>query len=281
MKNLQEIEQESSIKEGDTSTTITSGDIFILGEHVLLCGDSTESELVEKVLKGKQIQIILTDVPYWIDYVASKEWFNESTMNHEDIANDGFQTDEEYASFTEKWMRIVIPFLAPKNASYIFNSDKMIFALREGMKRAGWKFSQLIIWIKNSAIIWRLDYLPQHELIAYGWHGKHAFYSGKSKSVLAFAKTRKNTIHPTMKPIPLLRELILNSSTRSSFVYDPFGWSGSTLIACEQTGRKCVMVEQDTVYIERIIKRWEKLTGKIAIKFNKASDSESSATSLN
>lgn len=277
MKNSQEIEQESSTKEGDTSTTITSGDIFILGEHILLCGDSTKSELVEKVLKGRQIQIILTDVPYWIDYVASKAWFNESTINHEDIANDWFQTDEEYARFTEKWLKIVIPFLAPKNASYIFNSDKMIFALRDGMMRAGWKFSQLIIWIKNSAIIWRLDYLPQHELIAYGWYGKHAFYSGKSKSVLSFAKTRKNTIHPTMKPIPLLRELILNSSTRSGFVFDPFGGSWSTLIACEQTGRKCVMVEQSPVYVERIIKRWGKLTGKTAIKFNKASDSESSS----
>lgn len=158
-----------------------------------------------------------------MNYVASKEGFRESTSEHEDIANDGFQTDEEYTSFTKDWMVPIIPFLSPKNASYIFNSDKMIFALRDGMKRAGWKFSQLLIWIKNSAIVGRLDYLPQHELIAYGWYGKHAFYSGKSKSVLTFAKTRKNTIHPTMKPIPLLRELILNSTTRSGFVYDPFG----------------------------------------------------------
>ena len=85
--------------------------------------------------------------------MASKEGFNESTKIHEDIANDGFQTDEEYAIFTEKWLRVIVPFLSAKNASYIFNSDKMIFALRDGMKRAGWKFSQLIIWVKDSAII--------------------------------------------------------------------------------------------------------------------------------
>ena len=85
--------------------------------------------------------------------MASKEGFNESTKIHEDIANDGFQSDEEYAIFTEKWLQLIVPNLSPKNASYIFNSDKMIFALRDGMLRAGWKFSQLIIWVKDSSII--------------------------------------------------------------------------------------------------------------------------------
>lgn len=266
MKNSQETKQESLTNEGIISndSSIVSGSIFILGEHILLCWDCTESEPIEKILKGRKIELILTDVPYGIDYVASKVGFNESTLHHEDIANDGFQTDEAYASFTEKWMRLTIPFLREKNASYIFNSDKMIFALRDGMKRAGWKFSQLIIWVKDNAIIWRLDYLPQHELIAYGWHGKHAYYWGKSKSILAFAKVRKNIIHPTMKPIPLLRELILNSSKLWDTVYDPFGGSGSTLIASEQTGRRCIMVEQSSVYVARIIERWEKLTGKKA-----------------
>jgi DNA modification methylase len=275
MNNLQEQKQESLTNE----TSIVHGDRFLLGEHVLLCTDSRDSRSIERILKGKEIQLLLTDPPYWIDYVASKEGFNESTKVHEDIANDGFQTDEEYARFTEAWMRPIIPFLREKNASYIFNADKMIFALRDGMIRAGWKFSQLLIWIKNSAIIGRLDYLPQHELIAYGWHGKHAFYWWKSKSVLAFAKVRKNTIHPTMKPIPLLRELILNSTRIWDMVYDPFWGSWSTLIASEQTWRVCVMVEQNPVYISRIIKRWETLTGKTALKLDKVSDSESSSIS--
>ena len=271
MKNSQEIPQENSTNE----ISIASGDIFLLGEHILLCSDSTDAKNIAKLLQGREIQLLLTDPPYWVDYVASKEGFNESTKIHEDIANDGFQSDEEYAIFTEKWLQLIVPNLSPKNASYIFNSDKMIFALRDGMLRAGWKFSQLIVWVKDSSIIWRLDYLPRHELIAYGWHGKHAFYWGKSKSVLAFAKIRKNTIHPTMKPIPLLRELILNSSQVWDTVYDPFGGSGSTLIASEQTKRKCIIVEQSPVYIGRIIERWEKLTGKQAQKLSKAPDSES------
>lgn len=128
------------------------------------------------------------------------------------------------------------------------------------------KFTQLLVWIKDSAIIGRLDYLPQHELIAYGWYGKHAFYGGKAKSILPFARVRKNTIHPTMKPIPLLRELILNSSKRDDTVYDPFGGSGSTLMACEQTGRKCVTVEINPVYCRAIIERWQEYTGQTAEK---------------
>lgn len=275
MNSLQEQKQESLTNEA----SIALGDTFLLGNHILLCADSRDSQSIEWVLKGKEIGLLLTDPPYGIDYVASKEGFNESTKLHEDIANDGFQTDEEYARFTEAWIRPIIPFLREKNASYIFNADKMIFALRDGMMRAGWKFSQLIVWVKDSAIIWRLDYLPQHELIAYGWHGKHTFYWGKSKSILAFAKVRKNTIHPTMKPIPLLRELILNSSRIWDTVYDPFWGSWSTLIASEQTWRVCVMVEQNPIYISRIIKRWQELTGKTAMRLNKASDSESSSIS--
>ena len=139
-------------------------------------------------------------------------------------------------------------------------------ALREWMLQAWMRFTQLLVWIKDSAIIGRLDYLPQHELIAYGWYGKHAFYGWKAKSILPFARVRKNTIHPTMKPIPLLRELILNSSKRGDTVYDPFGGSWSTLIASEQTGRKCVTVEINPVYCRAIIKRWEDYTGKLAEK---------------
>ena len=260
---------------------IINGDIFLLGEHILFCWDSRDLSSLESLLKGKEIQLLLTDPPYGIDYVASKEAFNESTKEHEDIANDGFQSDEEYAKFTQAWLEPILPYLSPKNACYIFNSDKMIFALREGMKRAWWKFSQLLIWVKDSAIIWRLDYLPQHELIAYGWHGTHRFYGSKSKSILPFAKVRKNTIHPTMKPIPLLRELILNSTKRGEVIYDPFGWSGSTLIASEQTGRICVMVEQSPVYIERIIKRWETLTGKQAVKIDTSHPTSHHISSLN
>lgn len=128
------------------------------------------------------------------------------------------------------------------------------------------KFSQLLVWIKDSAIIGRLDYLPQHELIAYGWYGKHRFRGSKSKSVLVFPKTRKNSIHPTMKPLPLLREILLNSTETGGTVFDPFGGSGSTLMACEQTGRRCATVEHDPDYCAKAVRRWETATGKKAEK---------------
>lgn len=265
MKNSLEIKQEKSHRENNE---IVLWDAFLLGEHVLLCSDASSAELVSKILTDRHIEVIITDPPYGIDYVASKVWFNDCTEAHQDITNDWYQTDEKYIDFTESWLRPVIPYLSEKNASYIFNADKMIFALREWMKKVWWKFSQLLIWIKESAVIWRLDYLPQHELIAYGWYKRHAYYWVKSKSVLVFPKTRKNTIHPTMKPIPLLRELILNSSKQGDTVYDPFGWSGSTLIACEQTHRKCVTIELNPVYCSRIVKRWENLTWKQVQKFN-------------
>lgn len=247
--------------------SISHWDIFLLGDHVLHCSDSRNPEMFRRLLRDWQkIALLLTDPPYWIDYVESKKWFTGTTEKFEDIPQDGIQSDREYALFTRDWITPMLPYFAEKNASYIFNADKMIFALREWMLQAGMRFTQLLIWVKDSAIIGRLDYLPQHELIAYGWYGKHAFYGWKAKSILPFARVRKNTIHPTMKPIPLLRELILNSSKRGDTVYDPFGGSGSTLMACEQTSRKCVTVEINPVYCRAIIKRWEDYTGKIAEK---------------
>ncbi len=109
-----------------------------------------------------------------------------------------------------------------------------------------------------------MDYLPQHELILYGWSGTHDFKRGKDKSVVFAAKPSKSTLHPTMKPIPLLRKLILNSTDIGDWVYDPFGGSGSTLIACEHTKRRCVMVEMDPEYCATITARWGKLTGRHA-----------------
>lgn len=254
-------------KLSSSKSTVALGDIFLLWGHTLYCGDSSNPDIWKRLLSSwDKIQLLLTDPPYWIDYVESKKGFTGSTEQHEDILHDGIQTDKEYAEFTKQWITPMLPYMAEKNACYIFNADKMIFALRAGMIQAWMRFTQLLVWIKDSAIIGRLDYLPQHELIAYGWYGKHAFYGGKAKSILPFPRVRKNTIHPTMKPVPLLRELILNSSKRNDFVYDPFCWSGSTLMACEQTNRKCLTVEISPIYCERTIERWETYTGKKAEK---------------
>lgn len=237
-----------------------AGEIYQLGDHRLACGDGTDVQLVEKLISSDQVRLILTDPPYGVAYVESKVGLVKN-MAHAAIQNDQNQSAEQYEAFTKAWLRTVVPYLTKKNASYIFNSDKMLFALRDGMLAADVRFSQLLIWVKTQAVIGRLDYLPQHELIAYGWHGTHEFMRSKDKSVLAYPKPSKSKLHPTMKPVGLLRNLILNSSRIGDVVYDPFGGSGSTLMACEQTKRKCLMVELDPKYCQVIIDRWQKLTG--------------------
>lgn len=244
--------------------SINTGDIFTLGEHRLICGDATDSNIVKKIVDDQLIDVVLTDVPYGVGYVESKQDFTQSIAKQKIIANDQSQTNAQYQQFMQDWIHAVNPFLASKNAFYVFNSDKMLFALEDAFTAEGIKFAQLLIWIKNSAVVGRLDYLPQHELIAYGWHGRHKFVKSKDKSVLFYPKPNKSVLHPTMKPIGLLRRLILNSSNRGEVVYDCFGGSGSTLIACEQTKRKCLMVELDPEYCQTIIDRWQKLTSEKA-----------------
>lgn len=244
--------------------SINTGDMFTLGEHRLICGDATDPQIVKKLVGEQQIDVVLTDVPYGVGYVESKQDFTQSVAKQKIIANDQSQTNAQYQQFMQDWILAVKPYLASKNTFYVFNSDKMLFALEDAFRAEGIKFAQLLIWIKNSAVVGRLDYLPQHELIAYGWHGRHKFVKSKDKSVLFYPKPNKSELHPTMKPIGLLRRLILNSSNRGEVVYDCFGGSGSTLIACEQTKRKCLMVELDPEYCQTIIDRWQKLTSEKA-----------------
>ena len=249
-----------------SKNVIKLGDQFQLGMHRLLCGDATDTKIISEFIGADEIKVILTDVPYGVDFVQSKKGFIKSTTEHKDIANDHFQSDEAFGEFTSKWIEPIKGKLTSKNSFYIFNSDKMMFPMREALLKSGFKLSQLLVWVKTGAVIGRLDYLPQHELIAYGWFGRHEFLKSKDKSVLISPKTRKNNLHPTMKPISILRKIVLNSSRVGDFIYDPFGGSGSTLIACQQAQRACLMVELDPHYCEVIIDRWEKLTGLKATK---------------
>lgn len=248
--------------------SINLGEVFQLGEHRLICGDATKKEYVQALFEDKKVKLILTDVPYGVALVEGKGSFTKSKVKHEPIANDHLQSDSDFKQFTANWLDPVKDKLTDKNSFYIFNSDKMMFPMREALLEAGFKFSQLLVWVKTGAVIGRLDYLPQHELIAYGWRGKHEFLKSKDKSILISPKTKRNTLHPTMKPVSILRKLILNSSRREDIVYDPFGGSGSTLMACEQTRRKCLMIEIEPMYCQVIIGRWEKLTGKKAVLLN-------------
>lgn len=221
--------------------------------------------LVKRLVGENTIQVVLADTPYGVAYTESKQGFTAISKN-KIIANDQVQSEEVYRKFTRDWIEAVKPFLAQKNAFYIFNSDKMLFALRDGMRDAGVKFSQLLIWIKNHAVMGRLDYLPQHELLAYGWYGTHKFMKSQDKSIIFYPRPNKSPLHPTQKPVGLLRRLILNSSRIGDVIYDPFAGSGSVGIASEQTRRRCLMVESDEEYCTTIINRFKKLTGKDAQK---------------
>ncbi len=241
--------------------TIETNAIFSLGANRLACGDACDTQLVQKLIGDKKVSLILTDPPYGVNYVASKQELTK-LRKQKDIYNDGLQSDQVYQNFTKKWLAGITPYLNQKNSVYIFNSDKMLFALRDGMHDVGIKFSQLLIWIKNNSVMGRLNYLSQHELIAYGWYGSHQFMKSQDKSVIFCPKPTKSALHPTMKPVALLRRLLLNSSKVGDYIFDPFGGSGSTLIACEQTKRNCFMIELDPEYCQTIMTRWEKLTGQ-------------------
>lgn len=245
--------------------SIKVGDIFRIGDHVLGCGDARDTVFVAKVVGNAKITLLLADPPYGVAFVESKEGFSNIKVKKK-ILNDGAVSESQYAQFTKDWLVPILPHLAGKNSAYIFNSDKMIFALRDGMEQGGWRFAQMLVWVKNHAIIGRKDYLPQHELVAYGWHGAHEFKKSKDKSVLFYPKPSKSPLHPTQKPVGLLRRLILNSSDIGDIVYDCFAGSGSAGIAAEQCKRKSILIERDEEYCQTIINRFERQFGLTAIK---------------
>jgi DNA modification methylase len=248
---------------------VNNGDIFKVGKHVIGCGDSTDKAFVSKVIGREKIRVILTDPPYGVAYVENKKDFLKlGTKEDEKIIGDHIQKDEEYTAFTQKYLEAVIPYLADYNACYIFNADLMYPALRLGMKDSGFYYSQMLIWVKNQPVMSRKDYLSQYELIAYGWFGKHKTERSKAKNVIYYPRPSKSKLHPTMKPIGLLRRLIPDNTKLGDIIYDPFLGSGSTAIACQHLARKCIGIELDEKYVEIILQRLELLTGEKAEKIN-------------
>jgi DNA modification methylase len=242
------------------------GDVFQIGkDHVIACGDCRDEAFVKKVLDGRTIHAVITDSPYGIAVAESKRDFNP-LLKDKAIQNDHLQSDAEYRKFTGDYLKLIVPYLARKNSIYSFNSDKMIFALREGMLDAGYKFSQLIIWVKSHSVMGRMDYLPQHELIAYGWHGVHSFKKSQDKSLVFYPKPNRSPLHPTTKPVGLISRLILNSTDIGDTVYDCFLGSGTTSVSAFQTGRKSIGLEIEPEYVLTAVERMEKLVGVKAEK---------------
>jgi len=234
---------------------IAYGDAFRVGNHIVACADARDRELVDRIIGQTKIKSVIVDPPFGVMAVEGKRGLSELHVNKK-ILNDDIVSEPEYAKFTEAWITPILPHLAPKNSFYIFNGDTMLFALREGMVRAGVKFSQLLIWVKSQPVLGRKDYNAQHELLAYGWYGKHEFFKSKDKSVLWYPKQSKNLFHPSQKPVGLIRRLVLNSTSIGDTIYDCMAGAGTGGIAAEQTKRASIMIERDEEYCQIILERF-------------------------
>ena len=269
-------------------TRCNPGDIWVLGNHRLMCGDSTKETDVAKLMNNEKADLLLTDPPYNVDYQGG-------TKDKMKIANDNMD-DVAFVGFLTAAFNCAIQAMRPGAAFYVWHADSKGFEFRTALKEVGLTLRETLIWVKNALVLGRQDYQWRHEPCLYGWKdgASHYFIDDRSQStvfedagvdyrkmkkdellkivlrltdvsipntVLYEDKPTKNDIHPTMKPVKLMARLIKNSSKSEQLVLDLFGGSGSTLIACEQIGRKCYTMEFDPKYCDAILDRWEKLTG--------------------
>jgi DNA modification methylase len=230
-----------------------SGDVWTLGRHRLICGDSTKAETFAVLMNGRKANLVVTDPPYNVNY--------EGTAGK--IKNDNL-ADEKFYQFLFDAFSNIEKVMADDASIYVFHADTEGLNFRKAFADAGFYLSGCCIWKKPSLVLGRSPYQWQHEPCLYGWKksGKHQWYADRKQTTIwEFEKTKKNTDHPTMKPIPLLAYPIQNSSMSNTLVLDPFGGSGSTLIACEQTDRDCYTIELDEKYCDVIVKRYIKQVG--------------------
>jgi DNA modification methylase len=253
------------------------GDIWQLGEHRLMCGDSVSLEDVKKLMGGAEADMIFTDPPYNVAIGDKNKALNAMApceRIERNLEGDTFGSDEECGQKLWKPAFSAMRCVAKdKCAIYVTmpqGGTHMMMMMM--MHEAGWQVKHELIWLKNSPTfsMGRLDYDYQHEPICFGWNKGHKKIGGGqfTKSVWAIDKPKKCDLHPTMKPIELVANAIQNSSEEGDVILDAFGGSGTTLLASEQTGRKAYLMEYDEHYCDVIIARWEKFTGKQATKIN-------------
>lgn len=240
------------------------GDIYQLGNNRLMCGDSTVLEDVEKLMGGEQADMLLTDPPYNVNYEGKTK--DKLKIKNDQMGNDNFRqflTD----AFSNADM-----VMKPGAVFYIWHADREEYNFRVACFDAGWTVRQCLIWNKNSMVMGRQDYQQKHEPCLYGWKegAGHLWASDrKQTTVINFDKPTRNDMHPTMKPIPLFDYQIKNNTKGGDVVLDLFGGSGTTIMACEQNGRRGYSMEYDPRYVDVIVDRWEKFTGAKAVLLNK------------
>lgn len=293
----EDVGQEDDYEEPDMKETPVScrGQIYQLGEHRLMCGDATDPADVTALMSGDQADLWVTDPPYNVDYTGG-------TKDALKILNDNM-SDIAFRDFLAASFRNAETVMRPGAAFYIFHADTEGLNFRAAVRAVDLEIRQCLVWVKSTLVLGRQDYQWQHEPCLYGWKdgAAHYFvddrtqttvyedarpdlnrmkkeemkallediYSDKiSTTVIHEDKPTASFEHPTMKPVRLIARLLRNSSGKGGVVLDTFGGSGTTLIACEQLGRRCRMMELDPHYVDVIINRWEKLTGKEAVLIN-------------
>ena len=278
----------------DVESTVQLGDVFQLGRHRLMCGDSTSEEDMAKLVGDSIIDLYVTDPPYNVAY----EGGTEEAMK---ILNDSMD-DASFRQFLRDAFAVANNHLKPGGAFYIWHADTEGLNFRAAVQEIGWLLKQNLVWVKNGIVLGRQDYQWKHESCLYGWKdgGSHYFVDNRTlptvieedeenlkemtkSELIAYIKTMqesspttvfyedkpvRNDIHPTMKPLKLIARCVLNSSKKGDNVLDNFNGGGSTLMVCEQSERTCFAMELDPKYVERTIARWEEHTGKTAVKLN-------------
>lgn len=235
----------------ENAAFVEPGDLWTVGRHRLLCGDATKAEDVQRLMDGKRANLIVTDPPYGVSFKSASGLA---------IQNDSIKGDEFY-QFLLSAFQAMAGVLEKGGGAYVFHADTEGLNFRKAFIDAGFHLAGVCIWVKNSLVLGRSDYQWQHEPVLYGFlqNGKH-FWSKtagrKQTTIWNFNKPKRNENHPTSKPLDLLAYPITNSSQENSIVIDTFGGSGSTMMACEQTGRICCMMELDPKYASVILRRY-------------------------
>lgn len=266
-----EAEEDDYEVPNEIETDIVLGDLFEIGEHRLLCGDSTCSDTVAKLMNGEKADMVFTDPPYLMDFdggmTTSKDgnWTKSFNATHGGIKNDKMDKSKE-ADFLDAINSNIQLFT--KGAFYICFYRLKLGDYFSSMDRTGLKTRTLITWNKGNHTMSNSDYWSKCEHIFYGWIDEHNFYGGNDYDIWDITRTQKNDLHPTMKPIPLCEKAINNSSKQNDLVFDLFLGSGSTMVASHQLKRKCYGMELDPKYCQVIVDRMRKLDPSLVIKRN-------------
>lgn len=304
----EEPEEEPAVEEidipEDAEQRTKKGDIYQLGEHRLIVGDSTDPETIKRLMNGQKADLILTDPPYNVA-LGQHNLPSEAKQAHRRtdglvIENDSWENEEEFTAFLTKAFTVARENMRPGAAFYIWHADMSRRSFLDACEKAGWQIRQVLVWNKNIFVLGRQDYQWKHEPCLYGWEDGAPHYfvpernistvlkdiedmdprsmkkeelvriveklleEGNATTVIDEDKPSRSVQHPTMKPLRLLARQVRNSTKRGESVLDQFGGSGSTLMTCEQLKRKCYTCEIDPHYADVILKRWEDYTGEEA-----------------